>query len=109
MRLTTSYKKRLCHLTSVFAIFNVTCYKKNMSKRDAEFLQLEADVHDAMTPWIADFGENRSGGNYFDIGYNPDKYPEQRLDVGYTPPKQYPGWIPDRIKFHRLKQRVARH
>jgi len=52
---------------------------------------------------------DRSGRLHFDLGYDPEKYPYQRLDVGYTPEKHYPSWIPNSLKMWRLQKQVRRH
>ena len=76
--------------------------------RDRDLEQLEATVHEAMTPWIAEFG-HRSGGKFYDLGYDPVTYPEQRLDVAYTPPREFPSWVPDSLLLHGLKRALVSH
>ncbi|OGL35474.1 hypothetical protein A3F65_00130 [Candidatus Saccharibacteria bacterium RIFCSPHIGHO2_12_FULL_47_16b] len=76
--------------------------------RDSQFVQLEQDVHAALTPWISSY-KDRSGGEFTDIGYDPNAYPEQRLDVAYSPAKQYPRFIPGRLMLKGLEKALLRH
>lgn len=58
-----------------------------MSERDPELVRLERQTHEeAITPWVAKHA-NQPGSDIVDIGYDPEKYPFQRLDVPLTPAK----------------------
>jgi hypothetical protein len=46
-------------------------------------IALEKQMHDYFTPWVAEHSRS-THGKIRDTGYNPNKYPSQRIDVTYS-------------------------
>lgn len=50
----------------------------------ARNLELELEMHHDFDEWVADHN-HRTGGKIKDSGYDPEKYPQQRIDVVTSP------------------------
>ena len=80
--------------------------------RDPEIVRLESETHEALTPWIEEHKERGavegSRVEVTDLGYDPDRYPAQRLDVALTPVKRRP-LIPKPLLFHMMHRAISRN
>jgi hypothetical protein len=59
-------------------------------------LELERQMHEGFTPWVAEHVK-RSEGLIVDTGYNPDKFPSQRIDMPKTPALADSSRSPERV------------
>jgi hypothetical protein len=79
-----------------------------MINRTSEIIAAEIETHEVLTPWVAEHNVN-SNGIFTDLGYDPDKYPWQRLDVSYTPVLEIPTDVPDEVVLAFIRERLIDH
>lgn len=75
--------------------------------------ELERETHEALTPWILDHAQ-QSNGSVSDIGYDRVRYPFQRLDTPYMPPREsiyriHIKIIPTRLIMGGIKASLAKN
>jgi hypothetical protein len=66
---------------------------------------LEAELHDSFTAWVADHAQRIPGIS--DIGYDPRRYPAQRLMESKTEAGALSRWVPSPIFLRVIERKLA--